>query len=75
MSREHLYTRRDILKMMGLASAGVLLAACKQPAAEATKAPTATTVQKAEATATTAPKAPTTITFVECWFGIPRSVR
>lgn len=65
-------TRRQMLKLLGAARAGALLASCKQPAAEPTKAPTATVAQARAATATPAPKAPVTITYVECWFGIPQ---
>ncbi len=74
-------TRREMLRLMGYSSAGLVLAGCKPgtPSPEATKAPPEAT--KAPPEATEAPPAPATvappaekitITHIEAWFGVPQ---
>ncbi len=57
-------SRRDMLKMIGLGTAGTVLAACTpQATAQPTSVP---------ATATTAPAKTVKITMVESWFSVPQ---
>jgi putative aldouronate transport system substrate-binding protein len=72
-------SRRQLLKVMGIGSAGALLAACAAPAAPPASAPTAASGDAAGGTTeqpapTTAPAAgaPVKLTFIESWFGVPQ---
>jgi putative aldouronate transport system substrate-binding protein len=63
-------SRRDMLKMLGVSTAGAVLAACGTKAT--TVAPT--TPPKEEPTTAPAPTKgkPVTITMIESWFGVPQ---
>lgn len=67
-------SRRDMIKMFGIGTAGTILAACASPQATTTQPPapaaTDTTAPKAVPTQTTSK--PVTITMVESWFGVPQ---
>lgn len=80
-------SRRELLKAIGVGSAGVVLAACAPAAPTApTAAPVATQAPAAQDTATSAPeatkppeptatapkKAAVKVTLVESWFGVPQ---
>ena len=69
-------SRRDVLRVMGIGSAGALLAACAPPAAAPAAAPAAPAAKEPakEAAPAAAPAsgAPLKITLVESWFGVPQ---
>lgn len=78
-------SRREVLRVMGIGSAGALLAACAPPAPAAAPpasaaAPVATTAPAAAVEPTKEPApaaapangAPEKITLVESWFGVPQ---
>jgi putative aldouronate transport system substrate-binding protein len=65
------FSRRQILKIAGMGSAGALLAACAPPPAPAASTSGAVDQQPAP---TTAPAAgtPVKVTLIESWFGVPQ---